>query len=226
MLLGTTYSHREINYLKLDQNQSFLELLDLKFDVIRLCAYWSEIEKVNGAYNFQILTNMLDTCEQRQQKVLLVVGMKSPRWPEYFIPGWIQAASVEQARSHASMFIQQAVQHLQKYSCIVAWQVENEPLDPSGPQKWNIPLSILEEEVALVKQLDPDRPVHLTAWGNELTRRQTFAQITEIADSIGLDLYYKVPQTRWMYSGPKDSDKTLKLMIQNANKPVWITELQ
>jgi hypothetical protein len=230
-LIGTTYSHRHIEELDLNATDAFKELLSLKFDIIRLACYWDEMQPDPQINNFAPIHELLKKCEQENQKVLMTIGMKAPRWPEFYIPHWLAINPTnsfslwERVREKAIPYLQKVITQLQSYDCITHWQIENEPLDPSGPEKLTIPLDILQEEVQLIKKLDK-RPVLINLWANELTRRNLLPHILELADIVGLDIYYKVPSFSCFYIGPSNSDMELAEIINSAQKPFWITELQ
>ncbi len=230
MLFGTTYSHRHAAYLKLNPTQAFESLLSVGFDRIRLGCYWDEIERAEGTYDFSQIQTYLDLCEKRNQKVVLTVGMKAPRWPEFFIPSWVQTTAMDSLSPYIDKLIKATIASLKDYSCISHWQVENEPLDPSGPDKLTIPYWLLQKEVALVRSLDPKRPVVITMWGNDLTRRDVGTEAAELADVMGIDVYYKVFITKKFshsfYLGPRDSEVHMQQYIHGHKKPLWITELQ
>ena len=87
--LGLTYSAREARYRNLPWQETFDAALDAAPSLVRLGAYWNEIEPAPGDYDFSNLDWLLDQAEARQQRVLLTVGMKAPRWPEYYLPRWL-----------------------------------------------------------------------------------------------------------------------------------------
>lgn len=225
MIFGTTYSHRHSQYLRLNPQVTFAELLDFHFTVIRLACYWDEIETSEGRYDFSAIRGLLDECEKVGQRVLLTVGMKAPRWPEYYFPHWLPDKTPEGAENFVYSFIEQTITTLKEYSCITHWQVENEPLDQSGPKQFMIPISILQREVRIVKTKDK-RPILINVWGNELGKRNLLPKVASLSDIIGLDLYYKVPLFARIYRGPHDSDKKLTGLTKTVGKPVWVTELQ
>jgi hypothetical protein len=225
MKIGTTYAHPHIDYLGLDQEHSLHEMLDFGFDIVRLGCYWNECEPVEGTFNFSRMKNILDHCEERHLEVVMCVGMKAPRHPEYYIPDWLGKRSPERIETEVLRFVKVCVEELRSYSCITHWHVENEPLDPSGPNGWAIPEALLRKEVELVRVLDI-RPIVVNFWGNELSKRGLLPLVKDYADIVGLDIYYKVPLDRIGYWHPNDSDRKLKKIIQNFPKPVWITELQ
>jgi hypothetical protein len=226
MLIGTTYSHTEINWLKLDPKQSLDDVLGMGFDILRLGCYWKEIQPTATQFDFSTIKNILDHCQEQNQRVVLTVGMKAPRWPEFYIPDWVQATQPMDAQQQVLAFIGKTVDELQSYRNIIAWQVENEPCDPSGPNQWRLPERLVLDEVQLVRQHDPCRPIILNLWGDNIVRRPDFSVIQEIADVIGIDLYYKQPNTDGSYHGPKYWDWQLAQFCQGLNRCLWITELQ
>lgn len=221
MLLGTTYSHRFAKFLQLDPIKSFHGIMALNFDIIRLCCYWDEIQNGKNSFDYTAIKQLLDICEKHHQQVVMTIGMKAPRYPEFYIP--------KIADPDVLTFVERTVQALKHYSCIKYWQVENEPLDPSGPDGKTIPIDTLTQEISLVKNLD-SRPIVLTLWGNELTKRGYLPSVTGLADIVGIDLYYKQYVAsvfgKNMYKGPSDSDSKLRKIIASSSKPIWITELQ
>ena len=225
MRIGTTFSHRHASYIGLSPNESLIQTLDLDFDVLRLCSYWNEIQPTkNGAY-FDAIFSLLEECEKKQQDVAMTVGMKAPRWPEFYIPQWAQGA---ETGKYVLEYIEKLVLKLKDYTCIKYWQVENEPLDPSGPNNQIIEKEIIKKEIELISTLDPTRPIILTAWGNQLTKRNHIPTISPLADIVGLDMYYKVPHKRLFkksYNGPSDSMESIKQCVKNC-KELWIMELQ
>lgn len=223
MKFGTTYSHRHIAYLGLDNSESFQKLLDFGFDIIRLGCYWDEIEKSRGTFDFSAITSLLDNCERVKQKVLITVGMKAPRFPEFYIPHWIYDEN--EINERVITFIQQTVNKFSSYKCIEAWQVENEPLHRSGPLNKVIPIDLLIEETKIIRSMDK-RDIVINYWGNDAVISRNIFKIERFADIIGLDIYFKVPGIFGKHWGPLGGVKPIKYLIKNIKKPVWITELQ
>lgn len=138
------------------------------------------------------MAEILDTCEKKQQPVILTLGVKSPRYPEFYFPEWVKHKSPDNNDTQKKIlnFIKQAVNNFKHLSCVEYYQVENEALDPSGPDHQIIPLSFLKQEVEFVKKLDT-KPVIITLWGNELSKRNFLNQLSSISDVVGIDLYYQ-----------------------------------
>ncbi len=231
MKIGITLSHPHLRTLHLDVADSLSRALSLKFSHIRLGAYWSEIEAKEGKYDVSSLKKILEACEEKKQQVIVTVGVKAPRWPEFFWPRHIpeKDAANSAAQERILRYIEHTVSELKQYSCISHWQVENEPLDPSGPENRIVPYGFLKEEVKLVRSLDR-RPILLNVWGNDLLSRELFPQIEALADVVGLELYYKQYMKTFLgrpvYEGPRQTHRDLKAYLAKSKKPVWITELQ
>lgn len=229
MLIGTTFSHRQAAYLELNALDALNKTIDMGFDYIRLGSYWLEIEVEPGKYDLANLKQQLTLCEQKNQKVVLTVGAKAPRWPEFYIPSFYGSLESYNTQQAVLEFVEFVVVELKEFSCITHWQVENEPLDPVWPEQLIVSDQLLYKEVALVRSLD-DRPVVLNAWGNDLSSRGVVQGLADQADIIGVDLYYKQYFLSSFgspyYRGPSDSDFALKNMFSKLEKPVWVIELQ
>ena len=230
MLLGTTYKHKQISWLSLNNEVVFTEIVGLKFDIIRLGVYWSDVQKSKDVFNFDEIKKLLDICEDKKQKVLVTIGMKAPGWPEYYIPNWAITSKLEDISKYLYSYFEKTLFTLKHYKCIYAWQIENEPLDPSGPNKQIIPIEILKNEYKIIKNIDPNRNIIINIWGNNLRRNKNINKIIKISDMIGLDLYYKQFIKRVagisFYLGPLGSLESTNKYIQKFGKKLWITELQ
>ena len=228
---GITFSHIHLNYLKIPIDGALDLVLEMGFSHLRLGSYWQELEKNKGVYNFSKLEDLLNRCEKTEQKVIMNVGVKSPRWREFYWPRYLKEKNFNnsEARKRTLLFIEKLVKTLKKFSCITHWQVENEPLDPSGQKNLTIPFDFLKKEVGLVRKLD-NRPIILTLWANDLESRQLFFDVSSISDVIGLDLYYKQfmksGKGKSFYEGPRTSDDYLREIVKTSSKEVIITELQ
>lgn len=229
MIFGTTYSHKQAQYLNLDVTRDLKTLMTLKFDYIRLCCYWDEIQQSKDITDFSVILKLLDICESSNQKTVLTIGMKAPRFPEFYIPGWTKLYSPEEVSAYTLPFIENTIQKLQHYRCIEYWQVENEPLDPVWPDKRCISFKTLCDEVQKVRKIDPKRKIIINLWGNEKFVNN-HKKIEDIADIAGIDLYYQQYSTSFLgkpiYSQPRYSDSEIKKIITSSKKTVWITELQ
>jgi hypothetical protein len=153
------------------------------------------------------------------------MGMKAPRWPEYYLPSWVTTRTDFEA---VSPYISACISHYKDSDAITIWQVENEPLDPSGPHRWAITPHFIKQEVSLVRSIDPSRKIAITVWGNELTKRKCYTTAIELADVVGIDLYPRVPKGILLH-GPRDSSDRIQAVcneVKQHHKELWISELQ
>jgi GH35 family endo-1,4-beta-xylanase len=232
MQLGISLSHRQLNKLKIDLDYALNESINQSFVYIRLSLYWDEIEKKSGIYDFSKIKKILNFYQKHQQAIVLTVGVKAQRWPEYYWPQFIKEKNLNNQQTQKSLlqYIEASISELKTYSCIKYWQLENEPLDPSGPEEDTISFNFLQKEAKLIRELD-QRPLILNLWGNEIIKRNLLAKLSTITDNIGLDLYYKqfVGEVfgHSIYRGPVQNTKQLKKYLAKFPKiNFWITELQ
>ena len=230
MLLGINFSHHQSNWLKLDPQKSLENICTWPIEVIRLGAYWNEIESQPSEFNFSVLKEQLEICRQAEKKVVLSLGSKAPRWPEFYFPDHVQPDySLEITQKKLLIFIKKTIETVDPFKIVTHWQIENEPLDPSGPTQQVIPIELVKQEIKIAQQLS-DLPIIINLWGNDLSSRGNIKQAAQLADIVGIDIYYKqfLSQIlkKTIYSGPRDSQEKLQKIIFKCQKPVWIMELQ
>lgn len=229
--IGITLCPTQLDYLGISLDYAIQESVKYGFSHIRLPVYWSQVEVEPGIFNFDQLEQVLSFYQQVNQLVVLTVGVKAPRWPEYFWPDFVKDQNPANPDTQAQIlkFIKTTIKRLKPFSCITHFQVENEPLDESGPDKQRIPVDFLYQEIKLVKKLDP-RPVIVTLWGNDLTGRNFLDQIIPVCDVMGIDLYFDQFIANIMgksiYAGPRTSLKKIHQYLAKTDKEIWLTELQ
>ncbi len=221
---GATFSHLHAQWLGLDVRSTFKQTLALKFDYLRLCCYWKECEPQRGEYHFSSLDELLTFCERSKQAVVVTVGMKAPRWPEFHLPEWTSFDDPD-LHAHVLRFITAVLLHLRHYHCIRYWQVENEPIERMVTNFRAISTSFFYQEVSLVQSLD-HRPIIGTMLAN--SRYLFFPERTlgRYCDVLGVDLYFKIPILGVLTLPFLEIPGSLRRLIMGSSKPVWITELQ
>ena len=183
--LGITFSHRYASDIQLDWKKTFVAILDdLKIRKIRIPVYWDLVEKKEGKYDFSDVDWQLAEAQKRNAEIILVVGQKVPRWPECAIPEW--AKNDDQKRK--SRLLKEITTVVKRYKDnhpeIKYWQVENEPFLPFGVCP-PLDVNLLDSEIALVRFIDPARPVIVTDSG-ELS---LWIQAAKRADVFGTTMY-------------------------------------
>ncbi len=253
--IGTTFSQVQCEYLNLDWKNTYKEVVSMGFDIIRLGAYWNRIEKEEGRFDFSELDWQIKLAKEKNLPILFTVGMKAPRWPEYFFPDWLlkkvnikSSSAVSDKpiiRKKTLEFIRKVVERYKNEDLIIAWQVENEPLSRSGPKELWIRPDFLKEEIKLVKKLDQHpRPVVLNAmtysnWFLRMLNRLTYSknpiyQTIAIAEIAAINVYPAIGQKIigakiCFWTEPKGRMAYLRRFVNKArehNKPLWVTELQ
>ncbi|MBI2020838.1 cellulase family glycosylhydrolase [Candidatus Daviesbacteria bacterium] len=186
---GVTFSPQFAQDLGLDWQDTYLKTLDeVKVKRLRLPTYWNVLEKEPDSLDYSEIDWMLSEAQKRGAQVILVVGVRQPRWPECHIPSWARQLSVKERQQQILELINQVVSRYQNHPSIVAYQVENEPLFRFFGEGCDDPdVNFLTSEVELVRELT-DKPIIVTASG-ELELWGTHMRLSDI---FGTTLYRKV----------------------------------
>ena len=186
---GVNFSQKHAQNLDLDWQKTYLALIDdLGAKNIKLATYWDLLEPREGEYNFDDLDWQIKTAKEKGVKILLVIGMKTPRWPECHIPEWAKNLSKKEQQEKISDLIEKIVLRYRGSNSINMWQVENEPFFPFGNCPW-VDKGFLKKEVKEVKSLDQEkRPVVISDSGEG----SFWIQAAKIGDVVGTTMYKKV----------------------------------
>ena len=185
---GVDFSQKHAGNLGLDWQEIYLALLeDLNVKNLKISTSWDLLEKEEGIYDFSGLDWQISQARVRGAKILLVMGMKTPRWPECHLPNWAKDLAKEEREKAVLNLLEKIVLRYQNNSAVWAWQVENEPLFGFGECP-KIDKSFFKREVALVKKLDPLRQVVVSDSGEW----SFWFQAAKIGDLVGTTLYRTV----------------------------------
>ncbi|MBI2042657.1 MAG: beta-galactosidase [Candidatus Nealsonbacteria bacterium] len=185
---GIVFSQKHAQLLGLDWQETYLALLDeLGVKKIKVASYWDLIEKEGGEYDFNDLDWQIHEAAKRNAKILLVIGLKTPRWPECHVPDWDKNSNMETQQGHILNLLEEIILRYKESPVIWAWQVENEPAFPFGICPWTDE-EFLKKEINLVKSLDAQRPVIISDSG-EFSLWTTAANY---GDVVGVTMYRKV----------------------------------
>jgi hypothetical protein len=163
---GVTFSSAYAkDELGLDWKEVYLSILDdLKVDRIRLPAYWNQMEKVDGQYDFSYLDFQIAEATKRNVKIVLAVGRRLPRWPECHDPSWISGMNSIKVDQKLMQFVEIVTRRYISNKQIIYFQVENEPYLTTFGICPKPDTTILKEEIQLVKKLT-GKPVLVTDSG-------------------------------------------------------------
>lgn len=231
---GVTFSAPYAKSLGLDPKVSYLAILDeLKPKYIRISAYWNEVEKTKGEFGFLTdkeddLHFQISEAAKRNVKIVVAVGRRLPRWPECHDPAWIGDMSSAEIENEQLSYVEAVVSKYQDESNIIAWQVENEPFLSTFGICPKLDTAFLDSEIALVKKLDPSRPVIITDSG-ELSFWLSSGRRGDIFGStLYRYVYSDVFKRYWTNHIPPIyyRAKAGLLRLLNPGKPVVIMELE
>lgn len=184
-LIGTSFTRWRAESLGLDYQRAFSRICGMGFGLIRLSASWREIDEVGYTH----LDWLMEEAARKGQRVVVTVGMKALGWPEFYLPPRIEPQEpfgndiARAPRAGAALaFVRDVILRYRRSPGLVAWQLENEPFNRSGPRAWWIDRRMIRAERRIVQSLDP-RPVVVT----------TFAHFSE-----GLDRASNRFRAKWM----------------------------
>lgn len=244
-LLGVNFSHRQAAWLGLDPDDAFAELIDrLRVRRFRLSLYWEEIQPEPTRYEFERLHRVLDMVEARRGSVLMTVGVKAQRHPEFYPPHWLgesglpargeEIGTAQRMMAHLLLMLERAVALLADYPCIDGWQVENEPFQPAAGRTtgWRIAPKTLDREIAAVTGSDPrHRPIVLNYSSNTIWDLG-WVRTLQRADVLAQDVYTRKPGGPRRYFNPYALGPlgpgllTQSILAHRFGRQFWVTELQ
>lgn len=163
---GITFSKPYAEQFNLDWKKTYIDILDdLEIRKLRLSAYWREVEPTPGNFDFSSLDFQVKEAEKRKADIILVVGVKLPRWPECHQPDWVNSQNLEKSLLN---YIKTVILRYKDSKAIRYWQIENEPFFTSFGICPRIKKDLLDKEISLVRSLD-SRKIIITdsgEWGD------------------------------------------------------------
>ncbi len=230
---GVTFSQKFSRQLGLDWKKNYEAILtDLNPEKIRLAVYWDDTEKNRGEYDFSDSDWLLEKSNQFNKKIVLTVGMKVPRWPECFVPGWAKKLNTGEREQALNDYLKVIINRYKENPAIVMWQAENEPFLAFGECEKR-PKAFLDEEISLIKSIDNKRPVVVTDSGEF----GFWYKAVEKGDTFGTTMYRKVyPASIGFLTGViqyplepnffKLKEKIVRRLTGEYKKKFFVSELQ
>ncbi len=226
---GISYNVPYIHELGLNERDVLDAFLtDLQVRHLRMSAHWTLIEPKKDQFDFSWMDRDLRKVEAVDGSIIFGVGRRLPRWPECHVPPWAKELTWEAQKQEIREYITAVVMRYKDSPAITHWQVENEPYlgvfayDHCG----EFDEKFLEEEIALVKSLDPTRQILVTDSGNLGTWKGAFSH----GDLFGTSVYvyfwnpelgrFKTVLPPWFY---RVKDRLVKLVY--GEKETLLIEL-
>ena len=184
---GVNFSQHHSQAMGLDWQENYLALMDdLNVKSIKVSARWDSMEPGDGEYFFEDLDWQVKEAQKRGVKILLVIGMKTPRWPECHIPQWVKDLGEKDHKIAMLAMLTGVVSRYKDSPALWGWQVENEPFFPFGECAF-VHWDFLKKEVDLVRSLDPTHPVVVSESGEG----SFWTGAATYGDVVGITLYQK-----------------------------------
>ncbi len=225
---GVNFSQIQAESLGFNWQEVYLAILeDLNVKHLKIATYWDLLELVEGEYSFEDLDWQIKEAEKNETQLLLVIGMKTPRWPECHIPEWAESLTKKAQQEKILKLIENIVLRYKSSPSIWAWQVENEPFFPFGECPWT-DKKFLKKEIDLVKSLDTEHHPIVISDSGEGSFWITAAQLGDI---VGTTMYKKVwiHQIGFYFTYPFPSvfyHRKAEIIRKLFNKDVIGVELQ
>ncbi len=165
---GVSFSRFHADELKLDWKTVYLATLnDLGVRNFRFSAHWPLTEPQENVFNFKELDFQISEAKKRNASVILAIGRRLPGWPECHDPQWVSGKDEKFRNDSLLKYISVVVNRYKNYENIKYWQVENEPFLSffSHSLCGQLDKQFLQQEIDLVRKLDPTRPVMITDSG-------------------------------------------------------------
>jgi hypothetical protein len=226
---GISYNVPYVHELGLDEEEVFDALLnDLKVRHFRMSAHWQLIEPVKDQFEFEWMDRDIEKAEAAGAQVIFGVGRRLPRWPECHVPDWAKTFAWEDQKKEIREYVEAVVNRYKESPAITHWQVENEPYLGVFAKDYCGELDevFLEEEIALVRSLDPARPILVTDSGN----LGTWSGAYKRGDAFGTSVYvyfwnpelgqFKTVLPPWFY---RAKEKVVSLIY--GKKETFLIEL-
>jgi len=185
---GVNFSQKHAHYLGLDWKETYWALLsDLGVKRLKILTHWDLLEPEEGKYNFEDLDWQMKKAEEMGAKVLLVIGMKTGRWPECHVPKWAMGFSKEKQQAEVLGLINRIVSRYKNNRALEMWQVENEPFFSFGECPWR-DKEFLKKEIAEVRKQDPLREIVVSDSGEY----SLWFAPAALGDLVGITMYKTV----------------------------------
>lgn len=228
--LGTTFSQVQCRDLGLDPKETFIKVLNMGFDVIRIGTYMDEISR----QGLDFTDWMIKQAEDREIPLIVTVGLKAPRYPEFFpdekIKTRLNLAEIPgQTIGTDDLTFQEVISHVKsivaKYkerTIIKGWQVENEAEDRLNfAGSHSIFSRLFDEEAKAAKEgKSPKQEIYFSnAFNIPDSDENLLRNIRRNPSGIGFNIYYRIPNPNGGYYQLKNDDfKKLAIIADLLNR--------
>ncbi len=213
-LLGISFRPLQAAGYGLEEQTALETLLAYPFQLIRLGAYWNQIEPEPGVFRPEKLDRQIEVAERAGKQIILCVGpSKTFGYPEFFVPihhlkrplqehSLIKPSAYATLLDSACAYLTRLIERYKSHESILAWQLEHEAVDPLGVEhSWRFEAAFIEQEVKALKKADSTRPlmmngflptslpVRFNQWRQTRDQGDSLAVALRLADMVGIDYY-------------------------------------
>lgn len=251
MKIGTTFDFEQAESFGINYKKALKRIIELKLTPVRIGIKWSRVEGKKQRFNWKQYDEILHTLKRNRVETILQVGMKSPRWPEFFIPDWQSINTIKKEiyldnndslKINLFNFIEKTINRYKSFKNISSLQIENEPFLKSGPNKWRISDDFLYKELSFARKTT-DLPILLTAQGLPTTgllaeflkgRYKYKKDLLKYSDTFGLNVFPRIKgetlvHKKYIFKASKLAWEYLHSWLKKTTKlekALLITELQ
>jgi hypothetical protein len=198
MTWGVSFSPEYARYLGLNVKETYRVILDdWHFKNLRLTARWDLLEPEKDKFDFNELDYLMNEAAQRNAKVVLAMGQKTPRWPECNVPSWAENLKDSEYLVALNNYLVTVAKRYQNHGALEIYQVENEPFLKFGKVCREIDSARLESEISAVKKIDSTHPILVTDSGELSLWNKT----AKVGDLFGTTVYRIVWNSKLGYVG-------------------------
>lgn len=166
-----------------------LVLDDLGVRRFRIPAYWTDIERERGTYDFHIVKEQLDAIAKRNGTVMLAIGSRLPRWPECWVPDWAKLVDQNTRDIVQMAYLKKTYDMFKDHPAVRAWQVENEPHLSSFMSCPGMTPELVLKEMRYVKDVESARPTPRPVYTTDSGELSTWMHYPGKLDGLGVSVY-------------------------------------
>lgn len=189
VMWGVDFSESQAEYLGLDPQETYSAIVhDLGAKQIKIHINWNATETEPDVFDFTSLDREVREAEENNVKLILVIGMKTGRWPECHTPAWLEQVPESKRQEVITHYLDVIVTRYKDSSAVQYWQVENEPFLEFGTcPAWyyDKDSTLLQAEVDTVRAQDPTRKIIISESG-ELS---DWTKAASLGDIVGVTMY-------------------------------------
>ena len=213
---------------------------------VRISVEWSQVEPKPGEYDFRLIDALVAEADRSGARVLLGVGVKAQRHPEFYIPDWVMAKA-DLTRGHeidhdpylrerALAMIAAVVAHVAGSPAIEAWSADNEPYVPSlRAQDWQLSREFVRLERDAIRANDRQARIISINHAQHFVFDRRWKDALADGEALAASFYpfrnYEILGRNYVIPiaeiGPLAPNYAAQARAAHAvGKPFWITEMQ